>query len=173
MVGAIEFPGSSLVLLALASAVYVYGGWPFLTGLLHEASRRQPGMMTLISLATSVAYSYSAAVVLGSHGNPLFWELATLIDIMLLGHWIEMKSVMGASGALRALVELLPATAQLLAPNASQRDVPVSDLQPGQRVPTDGVIVEGRQLGRIHAHWRVDAGRARTGPACHRGIGQR
>jgi Cu2+-exporting ATPase len=109
-------------------------------------------MMTLISLAISVAYLYSAAVVLGLHGNVLFWELATLIDIMLLGHWIEMKSVMGASGALKALVELLPTVAHRLTTDGSQEDVAVSDLtagdrvlvKPGERVPTDGLILEGR-----------------------------
>jgi Cu2+-exporting ATPase len=152
LIGAIVFPGSRLVLLALSSAVYFYGGWPFLNGLLTELKQRQPGMMTLISLAISVAYFYSAAVVLGLHGNVLFWELATLIDIMLLGHWIEMKSVMGASGALKALVELLPAMAHRLAADGSQQDVAVSDLEPGdrvvvkpgERVPSDGVVVEGR-----------------------------
>jgi Cu2+-exporting ATPase len=151
LIGAITFPGSHLVLLALSSAVYFYGGWPFLTGLAGELKLRRPGMMTLISLAISVAYFYSAAVVLGLHGNVLFWELATLIDIMLLGHWIEMKSVMGASGALKALVELLPAIAHRLAPDGGQQDVPASDLRPGdrvlvkpgERVPSDGVIVEG------------------------------
>ena len=151
-IGAITFPGSLLVLLILSSAVYFYGGWPFLIGLAAELKQRQPGMMTLISLAISVAYIYSTAVVLGLHGNVLFWELATLIDIMLLGHWIEMKSVMGASGALKALVELLPTVAHRLAADGSQQDVPVSDLQPGdrvlvkpgERVPTDGLIVEGR-----------------------------
>lgn len=151
LIGAIAFPGSRLVLLALSSAVYFYGGWPFLTGLFSELRQRQPGMMTLISLAISVAYFYSAAVVLGLSGTVLFWELATLIDIMLLGHWIEMRSVMGASGALKALVELLPATAHRLAADGSQQDVAVSDVQPGdrvlikpgERVPTDGQIVEG------------------------------
>ena len=134
LIGAIEFPGSTLALLALASAVYFYGGWPFLTGLADELKQRRPGMMTLISLAISVAYLYSAAVVLGLHGNVLFWELATLIDIMLLGHWIEMKSVMGASGALKALVELLPTVAHRLAADGSQEDVAVSELRTGDRV---------------------------------------
>ena len=152
LIGTIVFPGSWLILLALSSAVYFYGGWPFLTGLASELRQRQPGMMTLISLAISVAYFYSAAVILGLHGNVLFWELATLIDIMLLGHWIEMKSVMGASGALKALVELLPATAHRLAADGSQQDVAVSDLKagdrvlvkPGERVPSDGMIAEGQ-----------------------------
>ena len=152
LIGTIVFPGSRMVLLALSSAVYFYGGWPFLTGLVTELRQRQPGMMTLISLAISVAYFYSAAVVLGLHGNVLFWELGSLIDIMLLGHWIEMKSVMGASGALKALVELLPAVAHRLVADGGQQDVPVSDLKPGdrvlvkpgERVPSDGVIVEGR-----------------------------
>ncbi len=151
LIGAIMFPGSHLVLLALSSAVYFYGGWPFLAGLVSELRQRQPGMMTLISLAISVAYFYSAAVVLGLSGTVLFWELATLIDIMLLGHWIEMKSVMGASGALKALVELLPATAHRLAPDGSQQEIAVGDLhpgdrvlvKPGERVPTDGQIIEG------------------------------
>jgi len=152
VIGAITFPGSLLLLLILSSAMYFYGGWPFLIGLAAELKQRQPGMMTLISLAISVAYIYSTAVVLGLHGNVLFWELATLIDVMLLGHWIEMKSVMGASGALKALVELLPTVAHRLAADGSQQDVPVSGLQPGdrvlvkpgERVPTDGLIVEGR-----------------------------
>jgi Cu2+-exporting ATPase len=151
VVGAVEFRGSRWVLLALSSAVYFYGGWPFLAGLVSELRQRQPGMMTLISLAISVAYFYSAAVVLGLSGTVLFWELATLIDIMLLGHWIEMKSVMGASGALKALVELLPATAHRLAADGSQQEIAVGDLhpgdrvlvKPGERVPTDGQIVEG------------------------------
>ena len=91
-------------------------------------------MMTLISLAISVAYLYSAAVVLGLHGNVLFWELATLIDIVLLGHWIEMNSVMGASSALEALVELLHAIAHRLAADGSRQDVAISDIRPGDRV---------------------------------------
>jgi Cu2+-exporting ATPase len=151
-IGALAFPGSQWLLLALGSVVYFYGGWPFLSGLAGELAKRRPGMMTLIALAISVAYLYSAAVVLGLRGNLLFWELATLIDIMLLGHWIEMKSVLGASGALRALVELLPKTAHRVAADGALMDVPIESLQPGdrvlvkpgERVPTDGVIVDGR-----------------------------
>jgi Cu2+-exporting ATPase len=109
-------------------------------------------MMTLIALAITVAYAYSAATVFGLRGEPFFWELATLIDVMLLGHWIEMRSVMGASAALEALVRLMPATADRLQPDGTTEEVPVAELQPGDRVlvrpgakvPTDGVIVEGR-----------------------------
>lgn len=147
----IAFTGSNLLLFALSSAIYFYGGWPFLKGLIGELRERQPGMMTLISLAISVAYFYSVAVVFGLSGMVFFWELATLIDIMLLGHWIEMKSVLGASGALKALVELLPATAHRLGSGNAVEDVPVSAVRvgdrvlvkPGERVPTDGLIVEG------------------------------
>jgi len=147
----LAFRGDSYVLLGLASAVYFYGGWPFIGGLFSELHKRQPGMMTLIALAISVAYFYSAAVVLGLRGEVFFWELATLIDVMLLGHWIEMKSVMGASGALEALVRLMPTVAHRVTEDATE-DVPVSDLKPGDRVlvkpgekvPTDGVIISGR-----------------------------
>ncbi len=146
------FPGDDYVLFALASVVYFYGGWPFLKGLADELAQRQPGMMTLITLAISVAYFYSSAVVFGLAGKVFFWELATLIDVMLLGHWIEMKSVMGASGALEALVQLLPTTAHRLRMNDEVEEVPVSDLKvgdrvlvkPGEKVPTDGVIVGGK-----------------------------
>jgi Cu2+-exporting ATPase len=94
---AVEFPGDIYLLLALATAVYLYGGWPFTKGLVHELGSRRPGMMTLIGLAISPAYLYSAAVALGLRGKVFFWELVTLIDLMLLGHWIEMRSVMDAS----------------------------------------------------------------------------
>ncbi len=148
----ITFPGESYVLFLLASAVYFYGGWPFLRGFLNELAQRQPGMMTLISLAVSVAYFYSSAVVFGLAGKVFFWELATLLDVMLLGHWIEMKSIMGASGALEALVKLMPAVAHRLRDDGTAEDVPVAEIKPGDRVlvkpgekvPTDGVIVEGR-----------------------------
>ncbi|MGP9818622.1 heavy metal translocating P-type ATPase [Salinarimonas sp. NSM] len=149
---ALAFGGSSLVLFALSTIVFFYGGWPFLTGFVSEVGKRKTGMMTLISLAITVAYVYSTATVFGLSGEPFFWELATLILIMLLGHWIEMRSVMGASAALQALVALMPATADRVAPDGTTEAVPVSDIVPGDRVlvrpgakvPTDGVIVEGR-----------------------------
>ena len=102
---AIRFPGDIYVLFGLSSAVFWYGGWPFLKGLFEEVKSRRPGMMTLISVAIATAYLYSSAVVFGLTGKMFFWELATLVDIMLLGHWIEMKSVMGASRALEELAK--------------------------------------------------------------------
>lgn len=150
--GALAFPGDRYVEFAFASAIYFYGGWPFLTGLVTELRKRLPGMMTLVGLAITVAYAYSAAVVLGLPGNVFFWETATLIDIMLLGHWIEMRSVLGASRALEQLVRLLPAEAHRLKPDGSIEDVPLDVLQPGNRIvvkpgekiPTDGLIASGR-----------------------------
>ena len=144
-------PGASWYALGLSSAVYFYGGWPFLTGFVDELRKRQPGMMTLIALAISVAYLYSAAVVLGLDGRLFFWELATLIDVMLVGHWIEMRSVMGASGALEALVKLLPNEAHRLRDDGGTDEVAIDDLRqddrilvkPGEKIPIDGEIVEG------------------------------
>ncbi|MEO8218956.1 MAG: DUF2934 domain-containing protein, partial [Acidobacteriota bacterium] len=101
--GTIGFPGDAYVLFGFSSAVFWYGGWPFLKGLFDELKSRMPGMMTLVAVAITTAYLYSSAVVFGLTGKVFFWELATLVDIMLLGHWIEMKSVMGASKALEEL----------------------------------------------------------------------
>ena len=148
----LDFPGRMLLLWGFASAVYVYGGWPFLVGARRELLKRTPGMMTLIALAITVAYAYSTTVVFGFPGKIFFWELATLIDVMLLGHWIEMKSVLGASRALEKLAALIPKEAHRLRPNGSVEDVPVHALQPGdrvlvkpgERIPVDGVVVEGR-----------------------------
>ena len=109
---ALRFAGEGFLLFTLSSVVFFYGGWPFLTGFVGEIRARRTGMMTLISMAITVAYLYSTATVFGLAGEPFFWELATLIDVMLLGHWIEMRSVMGASAALEALVKLMPATAR-------------------------------------------------------------
>ena len=147
----LHFPRDSHVLFGLSAIVFFYGGWPFLTGLIAEVSSRRPGMMTLIGVAITVAFVYSTAVVFGLPGKVFFWELVTLIDVMLLGHWIEMKSVLGASRALEALVQLLPATAHRLKANDDAEDVPVAELKPGdrvlvkpgERVPIDGIIVKG------------------------------
>jgi P-type Cu2+ transporter len=149
---ALRFEGSDYALFVLSSVVFFYGGWPFLRGLADEVGRRQPGMMTLISVAISAAYLYSTAVVFGLEGETFYWELATLVAIMLLGHWIEMRSVLGASVSLEALVRLLPATATRLSKEGVQEEVPVSDLgvgdrvlvRPGEKVPIDGRIVKGR-----------------------------
>ncbi|MBK1620795.1 heavy metal translocating P-type ATPase [Lamprobacter modestohalophilus] len=148
----LAFPGDQYALLALSTAVFLYGGWPFLTGLLSELRAGAPGMMTLIALAITVAYGYSAAVVLGLEGKVFFWELATLVDVMLLGHWIEMKSVMGASSALESLVQMMPDRALRVDDNGKVKEVPISELhkgdrvrvRPGEKVPVDGTIVEGK-----------------------------
>jgi Cu2+-exporting ATPase len=148
----LAFRGDGTVQAVLATVIYFYGGWPFLRGFASEVGKRQPGMMTLISLAITVAWGYSALVALGLPGEVFFWELATLIDIMLLGHWIEMKSVMGASAALESLVRLMPAEAHLVAEDGSTREVPVTELvrgdrvlvKPGEKIPTDGTIVRGQ-----------------------------
>jgi Cu2+-exporting ATPase len=150
--GAVSFPYDLKLLWALATVVFLYGGWPFLKGLYDEISQRQPGMMTLIGLAITVAYVYSSLVAWGLAGKVFFWELASLIDIMLLGHWIEMRSVMGASQALEELAKLVPKEAHRLDEDGSTEEVPVSELtrgdrvliKPGEQVPVDGEIREGR-----------------------------
>ncbi len=146
------FPYDSYVHFAFSTAVFFYGGYPFLKGIYDELSAGNPGMMTLIGLAISVAYFYSSSVVFGVEGKVFFWELATLIDIMLLGHWIEMRSVMGASRALEELAKLMPSEAHKKMEDGSVRDVPVSELaqgdkvliKPGEKIPADGEIVEGQ-----------------------------
>ncbi len=148
----LRFSGDSFLLFGLSSFVYFYGGWPFLKGLFDELKKKQPGMMTLIALAISVAYFYSSAVVFGVKGEVFFWELATLIDIMLLGHWIEMKSVMGASKALEELAKLMPDEAHKIKDDGNVLEVKVSELtnkdklliKPGEKIPADGKIYEGK-----------------------------
>lgn len=148
----ISFAGSLYVLFILSSFVYLYGGFPFLKGLKDELSQKQPGMMTLIGLAITVAYFYSSLVVFGVKGKDFFWELATLIDIMLLGHWIEMRSVLGASYALEELVKLLPSEVHLIKENGNIVDIPIELLKPGdkvlikpgEKIPADGIILKGR-----------------------------
>jgi len=145
------FPGNLLVLFVLSTLIFFYGGWPFLKGLYDECRAKNPGMMTLIGLAISVAYVYSSAVVFGLKGKLFFWELATLIDIMLLGHWIEMRSVMGAGKALEKLAHLLPSDAHKITNDGSIQDVPLDQIQqndqllvkPGEKIPADGVILKG------------------------------
>ena len=149
---ALRFNGDIYALFALSSFVFFYGGYPFLKGLFDELKNKQPGMMTLIALAISVAYFYSSAVVFGVKGEVFFWELATLIDITLLGHWIEMKSVMGASKALEELAKLMPDEAHQITDGGNVADVPVSELKhkdkllinPGEKIPADGKIYEGK-----------------------------
>ena len=145
------FPGSSYIPAIFGTAVYLYGGWVFLAAGVRELRDRLPGMMTLISLAISVAFFFSLAVTLGYPGDALWWELATLVTIMLLGHWIEMRSISQASGALRELAKLLPSTAQRIVGERIE-DVPISDLRegdlvlvrPGASVPADGLVREGK-----------------------------
>ena len=146
----IKFPGDKYVLLILSSFIFFYGGWPFLKGLTDELKLKSPGMMTLIGLAIIVAYVFSVAVVFGFPGMDFFWELATLIVVMLLGHWLEMKSVLGASKALQLLVSMMPAEAHKIHGD-HVTDVKLEELQkddiilikPGEKVPADGIVIEG------------------------------
>lgn len=146
----ISFTGSKYVLLALSSVVFFYGGWPFLKGLVDEAKTKSPGMMFLIGFAISVAYIYSVAIVFGLQGMDFFWELATLILIMLLGHWIEMKSVAGASRELELLVKLMPSDAHMVMPgmihDVKTETLKANDIiliKPGEKVAADGIILDG------------------------------
>jgi P-type Cu2+ transporter len=146
------FPGSAWMSPVFGTLVYLYGGWPFLAGAHRELADRLPGMMTLISLAISVAFLYSAAVTLGYPGFPLWWELATLVTIMLLGHWIEMRSIFQAQGALKELAKLLPDTAVRITADDRTEEVTVDRLRdgdlilvrPGAAVPADGVVQSGK-----------------------------
>ncbi len=146
-----QFPGDKFVLFALSSTLFFYGGFPFLKGLVTELRQKNPGMMTLIAVAIITAYTYSSSVVFGLEGKTFFWELATLIDVMLLGHWIEMRSVLGASRALEKLVDMMPKEAHLVHDDHIM-EVLVSELKrediilikPGEKIPADGEIIEGK-----------------------------
>lgn len=145
------FPGSQWIPFLFSVIVFIYGGLPFLRMAIPELRNRQPGMMTLISLAISTAFGYSTLVTFFPIGEGFFWELATLIDIMLLGHWLEMRSVRQASGALNELARLIPDTAERILPDGNVETIPVAELQvddlvlvrPGSAMPADGVVVEG------------------------------
>lgn len=147
----LSFTGNKYILLVLASFVFFYGGWPFLQGALHELKKYEPGMMTLISLAISVSYIYSVCSVFNLVPYDFFWELASLIVIMLLGHWIEMRSVMSASNSLHQLVKLMPAKANKVFPDGKVQTTAVSKLEvndvivikPGEKIPIDGIVIKG------------------------------
>jgi Cu2+-exporting ATPase len=146
----ITFSGSKYVLLFLGSIIYFYGGMPFLKGMISEIRDKAIGMMTLVALAISVAFIYSVAIVFGLKGMDFFWELATLIDIMLLGHWLEMRSQMAASSALQSLVALLPTNVHVER-NGEIIDIDIQQLKkediaiirPGEKIPADGIVIDG------------------------------
>lgn len=147
-----KFTGDSYILFGLSTILFIYGGKPFLKGAIDELKEKSPAMMTLIAFAISVSYIYSTLTVFVLRGNDFFWELATLIVIMLLGHWIEMKSIMGASRALDELLKLMPEEAHLIMDNGDNTDVPVEELKagdsvlvkPGEKIPIDGIVFDGR-----------------------------
>lgn len=145
-----QFTGSQYILFGLSSIVFFYGGWPFLKGFVNEVKTKSPGMMILIGFAITVAYSYSVAIVLGLQGMDFFWELSTLILIMLLGHWIEMKSIAGASRELELLVKLMPSDAHMVMPDMvhdvkseTLKENDIILVKPGEKVAADGIILEG------------------------------
>ena len=145
-----QFPGSQYVAFALSTVVFFYGGFPFLKGFWNEVKSRTPGMMILIAVAISTAYIYSTAIVFGLKGEDFFWELATLITIMLLGHWLEMKSIAGASRELELLVQLMPDQAHLVSGDKvsevktdSLKEGDIILIKPGEKIAADGLIAEG------------------------------
>lgn len=146
----ISFQGDKYVLAALSSFIFCYGGWPFIKGLWSEVKSNAIGMMTLIGVAITVAWAYSFAITLGLKGMDFYWEMATLIVIMLFGHWMEMKSVMGASRSLEMLVKMMPSKAHLISESGTM-EVAIEQLKkgdlvmvkPGEKVPIDGIVTEG------------------------------
>ncbi|MCH8907750.1 MAG: copper-translocating P-type ATPase [Candidatus Heimdallarchaeota archaeon] len=148
----LSFQGDKFLMFILSSILYFYGGVPFFKGAREELTKKLPGMMTLVTLAISVSYFYSVAVItVLDSGKEFFWELATLIDIMLLGHWIEMRSTVGASRALEAMAKLLPSDAHLITSTGDIQDIPIANLnvgdqvlvRPGEKIPIDGVVSKG------------------------------
>ncbi len=146
----LSFLGDKYLLFILASIIFFYGGWPFSKGFIAELKAKKPGMMMLVAEAITVAYLYSAAITFGLSGMVFYWELATLIDVMLLGHWLEMRSVTSAGGALEELAKLLPALAHRLDNGRSSdialRDLKIGDkilIKPGEKIPADSLILKG------------------------------
>lgn len=147
----LHFKGDTTILFGLSTILFFYGGWPFLKGARDEAKAKSPAMMMLIALAITTSYVYSALTVFVLEGHDFFWELATLIVIMLLGHWIEMRSVQGASKALDELIKLMPEIAHLIGKDGQMTDVPVKNLKmgerllvkPGEKIPIDGRVFDG------------------------------
>ncbi len=150
----IEFTGSLLLLWILSSILFIYGGKPFINGSYEEVKSKNPGMMTLIAIAITVAYAYSSAVVFGLEGKLFFWELATLIVVMLLGHWIEMRSILGASSALNELTKLLPSVAHKVTSSGDLEDIDLETIKngfkllvkPGEKIPADGTVLMNQYL---------------------------
>ncbi len=148
----LRFTGDSYILLFLSTILFIYGGLPFFKGTIDEMKQKSPSMMSLIGLAISVAYFYSAYTVIFQAGQDFFWELSSLISIMLLGHWIEMKSVLGASKALEELLKLMPEEAHVIDKEGNIKDMPTSEVKvgmqllvkPGEKIPIDGKITEGK-----------------------------
>ena len=146
----VTFEGDKYVLALLSTFIFLYGGYPFLKGLYDEVKDEAIGMMTLIGVAITVAWAYSVAITFGLQGMDFYWEMVTLIDIMLIGHYFEMKSVMGASRSLELLVKMMPSTAHHIK-DGNIHDMPVSQLKiddmvlvkPGEKVPVDGIVIEG------------------------------
>ena len=145
-----SFNGSTYILFALSTIVFFYGGLPFLKGIVEELKQKAPGMMTLIAVAITAAYAYSVATVFGLQGMDFFWELCTLILIMLLGHWLEMKSIAGASRELELLVQLMPSDAHMImgemiheVKTDSLKEGDLILIKPGEKVAADGIITEG------------------------------
>ncbi len=150
----LDIPYREAIIFVLATFIYLYGGKPFLTMMVDEIKSRKPGMMTLISMAISVAYFYSAMTLVMPGGKEFFWELATLIDIMLIGHYIEAKSVLGAADALEELVKMMPKTAMRVKADGRLEEVGIDELEkgdiilvrPGEKVPADGKVAEGESM---------------------------
>jgi len=148
----LRFSGDLILLLFLSTLLFIYGGYPFFKGMIEEMKDKKPSMMSLIGLAIGVAYFYSAYAVLFNVGHDFFWELSSLISIMLLGHWIEMKSVLGASKALEELLKLMPETAHLVLEDGQIKEISIKEIKkdmhllvkPGEKVPIDGKIIEGK-----------------------------